>query len=54
MLRYLGWPESADLVRRGIEETIRARKVTFDLARQIEGAQTMGTREFAQSVINNI
>ena len=54
MLRYLGWPESADLVRRGIEETIHARKVTFDLARQIEGAQTMGTREFAQSVINNI
>ncbi len=54
MLRYLGWHESADLVRQGIEKAIRARKVTFDLARQIEGAQSLGTQEFAQSVIDNI
>jgi isocitrate dehydrogenase len=54
MLRYLGWHESADLVRQGIEAAIRARKVTFDLARQIDGSQALGTREFALAVIENI
>lgn len=52
LLRFLGWREAADLVRNGIGEAIRARKVTFDLARQIEGARALGTREFAQSVID--
>ncbi|MDP2964897.1 MAG: NADP-dependent isocitrate dehydrogenase [Pelolinea sp.] len=54
MLRFLGWHEAADLVRQGITETIRARKVTFDLARQIEGVQALGTQEFAQAVIDYI
>jgi isocitrate dehydrogenase len=54
MLRFLGWHEAADLVRQGIAEAIRARKVTFDLARQIEGAQALGTQEFAQAVIDYI
>ena len=54
MLRFLGWHEAAVLVRQGITETIRARKVTFDLARQIEGVQALGTQEFAQAVIDYI
>ncbi len=54
MLRYLGWHEAADLVRKGIEAAIRTRNVTFDLAKQIEGAQALGTREFAQVVMDNI
>ncbi len=54
MLRFLGWHESADLVRQGIEAAIRARKLTFDLAKQVEGAVTLGTYEFAQAVIENI
>ena len=54
MLRYLGWHEAADLVRKGIEAAIRTRNVTFDLAKQIEGAQALGTREFAQAVMDNI
>lgn len=54
MLRFLDWHEAADLVRQGIAEAIRARKVTFDLAKQIEGAQALGTQEFAQAVIDFI
>ena len=54
MLRFLDWHEAADLVRQGIAEAIRARKVTFDLAKQIEGAQALGTQEFAQVVIDFI
>jgi len=54
MLRFLGWNEAADLVRQGIEEAIRSRKLTFDLARQVDGSESLGTQEFAQAVINNI
>ena len=51
MLRFLGWNEAADLVRQGIEAAIRARKLTFDLAKQVDGSETLGTQEFAQAVI---
>ena len=54
MLRFLGWQESAELVRQGIEAATRAGKLTFDLARQVEGSETLGTQEFAQAVIENI
>jgi isocitrate dehydrogenase len=54
MLRFLGWHEAADLVRQGIAEAIHARKVTFDLARQIGETHALGTQEFAQAVIDNI
>jgi len=33
MLRYLGWPEAADLIIKGVAGTIAARELTFDLAR---------------------
>ncbi|MGP8034478.1 MAG: NADP-dependent isocitrate dehydrogenase [Steroidobacteraceae bacterium] len=33
MLRYLGWPEAADLIIRGMTETIANKELTYDLAR---------------------
>ncbi len=54
MLRYLDWTEAANLVRDALAAAIRAGQVTFDLAAQIPGAQTLGTREFAQAVINHM
>ena len=54
MLRYLGWTEAADILRDALAAAIRAGQVTFDLAAQIPGAQTLGTREFAQAVINHM
>jgi isocitrate dehydrogenase len=54
MLRYLDWTEAADLVRDALAAAIRAGQVTFDLAAQIPGAQTLGTREFAQAVISHM
>jgi isocitrate dehydrogenase len=54
MLRFIGWPEAADLIRTGLTETIRQKKVTFDLALQIEGASTLGTKEFADQIISFI
>ena len=37
MLRYLGWGGAADAIERGLEKTIRDKKVTYDLARQMDG-----------------
>ena len=32
MLRYLGWTEAADLIFKGVRDTIAAKELTFDLA----------------------
>ena len=54
MLRYLGWNEAADLVTHSIEKTIASRRVTYDLARLIEGATELKTSEFATAMIGNM
>jgi isocitrate dehydrogenase len=54
MLRYLGWNEAANLIESGLEKTIRQKKVTYDLARQMEGATELKTSQFADAVIENM
>ncbi len=54
MFRYLGWGEAADLVETGLEKTIAQKKVTYDLARQMEGATELKTSQFADAVIGNM
>jgi isocitrate dehydrogenase len=54
MLRYLGWGEAADLIETGLEKTILQKRVTYDLARQMEGATELKTSEFADAVIENM
>ncbi len=51
MLRYLGWSEAADLVIRGMDGAIAARTVTYDFARQMEGATEVKCSQFADAVI---
>jgi isocitrate dehydrogenase len=51
MLRYLGWTEAADLVIKGMDGAITARTVTYDFARQMEGAREVRTSEFGDAVI---
>src|ERR687898_95895 len=43
MLRYLGWGAAADLIETGVEKTVQQKKVTYDLARQMEGATELKT-----------
>src|SRR5512142_1184491 len=38
MLRYMGWTEAADLVVKGMDGAIGAKRVTYDFARLMEGA----------------
>ena len=54
MLRYLGWGGAADLIERGLEKTIKQKKVTYDLARQMEGATELKTSQFADAIIQNM
>jgi isocitrate dehydrogenase len=51
MLRYLGWDEAADAVIRGMDGAIGSRRVTYDFARQMEGAVEIKCSEFADNVI---
>jgi isocitrate dehydrogenase len=51
MLRYLGWVEAADLVIKGMDGAINARTVTYDFARQMEGAKEVRCSEFGDAII---
>jgi isocitrate dehydrogenase len=50
MLEHLSWMEAAERVRRGLERTIGEKIVTYDLARQMDGAKEVRCSEFAQAV----
>jgi isocitrate dehydrogenase len=54
MLRYIGWREAADMIVRAYEKTISQGIVTYDFARQMEGAKEVKTSEFASAVIGNL
>ncbi len=51
MLEYLGWNEAATMIVRGIENAIRSRRVTYDLARQMPGATEVSTSAFGDQII---
>jgi isocitrate dehydrogenase len=54
MFRYLGWIPVADLIEQSLEATIRQKKVTYDLARQMEGATELKTSQFGDAIIANM
>lgn len=54
MLRYMGWTEAADLIIKGIEGAINAKTVTYDFARNMEGAIEVKCSEFGQEVIKHM
>jgi len=51
MLEHMGWHEAAERIVRGMERTIRAGRVTYDLARQMPGATEVSTSGFGDAVI---
>jgi isocitrate dehydrogenase len=54
MLNYVGWNDAATLIERGLEKTIKQKKVTYDLARQMEGAREVKTSQFGDAIIQNM
>jgi isocitrate dehydrogenase len=54
MLDYIGWREASQLIHRAFEKTLAQKIVTYDFARQMEGATEVKTSEFASAVIQNL
>jgi isocitrate dehydrogenase len=54
MLRYMGWTEAADLVIKGMDGAIGAKKVTYDFARLTEGATEVKCSEFGDQIISHM
>ena len=50
----MGWKEVSHLIESGITETIRQKRVTYDLHRQMEGATKLKTSEFAAAIVGNM
>ncbi len=51
MLEYMGWNEAAELIVNGMENAIKAKRVTYDLARQMPGSTEISTSAFGDEVI---
>jgi isocitrate dehydrogenase len=54
MFDHLGWNEVGQRIRKAMEKTIFNKTVTYDLARQMEGAKKVKCSEFASVVIENL
>lgn len=53
MLRYMGWTEAAEMIVSGIEKAVASGRVTYDLARQMEGTTKVSCSGFGEEIINN-
>jgi len=54
MLEYMGWKEANDLILKGIEAAIAAKRVTYDFHRLMEGATLLKCSEFGDEIISHI
>jgi isocitrate dehydrogenase len=54
MLRHMGWHESADLIIKGVEGAIDAKKVTYDFARLMNGAEEVSSSTFGSVIIEHM
>lgn len=54
LLRWLGWPEAAAAVEAALGRTIREKRVTYDLERQMKDATLLKTSEFARAIVGNL
>ncbi|MEE8388325.1 MAG: NADP-dependent isocitrate dehydrogenase [Acidiferrobacterales bacterium] len=54
MLRHLDWTAAADLIIKGMQETIQARTVTYDFERLMEGATKLSCSAFGDALINKM
>jgi len=54
MFEYIGWKEVAQLIAGAFEKTVGQKIVTYDFARQMEGATEVPTSGFADALIGNL
>lgn len=51
MLRHLGWTEAADLIIKGVENSISSAYVTYDFARMMDNAHEVSCSGFGDKVV---
>lgn len=51
MFRYLGWTEAADLILKGLDGAIGSKRVTYDFARQMQGATEIKCSQFGENIV---
>ena len=54
MFEHLGWIDAANDVYRALEATIEDKVVTYDFARQMEGATEVRCSEFASAIVDRL
>ncbi|MFI5181643.1 MAG: NADP-dependent isocitrate dehydrogenase [Thermoanaerobaculia bacterium] len=54
MLRYMGWTEAADRILKGMDGAIQSKVVTYDFARQMEGAKEVKCSQFGDEIIKHM
>ncbi|MBI2125104.1 isocitrate dehydrogenase (NADP(+)) [Candidatus Woesearchaeota archaeon] len=54
MLELLGWKEAAELIVKAMTKTIQQKRVTYDFARQMEGATLLKCSEFGDAIVGNM
>jgi isocitrate dehydrogenase len=54
MFRYLGWTEVADMILKGLNGAIASKRVTYDFARQMEGATEIKCSQFGENIIEHM
>jgi len=54
LLDHIGWTESAGRIEKALEKTFLTKKVTYDLARLMDGAQEVSCSGFADIVCENM
>lgn len=54
MLEHIGWTEAADLITKAMEKTIASKVVTYDFARQMDGAKEVKCSEFGEELVKNM
>jgi isocitrate dehydrogenase len=54
MFEHLGWQEAADDIVEAMQATISDKIVTYDFARQMEGATEVKTSEFASAIVDRL
>jgi len=54
MFEYMGWDDVGRFIVRGLEQAIKSKRVTYDLARQMPGATEVSTSAFADQIIKGM
>ncbi len=54
MFHYLGWTEAADKILKGLNGAIGSQRVTYDFARQMEGATEIKCSAFGDNIISHM